>query len=118
MKFSKFLLFGAVLFIASQSAHAFTYGCGYYTGTRTAVCLTVLNSSEFGTFKQVAVRVTQASGQTYNYGGSNWSLGRSDIRIHYTLLYPSQTHTIAGSHCAQYYNNNYVCYNSSYSFYL
>ena len=116
--FTKLVLVGC-LFSAANSAQAWTYGCGFYAGSRQGVCLTMINSSEFGAVRQVAVRVTNASGERYNFGGSNWSLGRSDIRITYNLPSPKQVHTIAGSHCVQLTNYGSQCKNSStYRYYL
>jgi hypothetical protein len=113
----KLALIVALLSVAS-SAQAWTYGCGFTTSNRQGICLTRINPSEFGKIRQVAVRVTNASGQTYNYGGSNWSLGRSDIRIRYNLPMPKQVHAIAGSHCVQFSNYSHACKNSSYRLFL
>jgi len=115
---AKLFLAGSLILV-SQSAFSVGIGCGFYTATRQGACITALSSSELSTFQAVAVRVTQASGQTYNFGGSNWSVGRSYIEIRYNLPFPQQVHTIAGSHCAQYFNGTYVCANSApFSYYL
>lgn len=116
--FAKLFIASSLLFI-SQSAFSVGIGCGFYTSTRQGACITSLSSSELATFQAVAVRVTQAYGQTYNYGGSNWSVGRSYIEIRYNLPLPQQVHTIAGSHCAQYFDGSYVCADSApFSYYL
>jgi hypothetical protein len=117
MKYSKFIILGCLIFL-SQNAYSFSYGCGFNTVTRQGFCRTRLYSSEFGTFKQVAVRITSARGNYYNYGGSNWSVGRSDIQISYSVPYPRQSNTVAGSHCAQYYSNRYICRSSAYTRYF
>lgn len=117
MKLYKLIVLGCLIFF-SQSVYAYQIGCGYYISARQGICLTSLYPSEFGTYKQVAVRVTNASGATYNFGGSGWGLARAHAEVRYPVPYPVQVHTISGRHCVQYFNDNYTCGNISHSAYF
>jgi len=112
-------LAGSLFATISQSAFAYTYGCGLYSSPRQGLCVTILDPSEFGTYSQVATQATVARGTYYDFGASGWSIGISDARITYGLPGPEQWHEIAGRHCLQYYAGNSICRNSSlYSRYL